>query len=134
MLTTRILLLLFNDFLCKVLGYCALHEPQGNPPGVILGRVPRITHISSFHNLYNCIGCNNVNITIFLPKSERSKLVFISQIAVFLFFFFLFILQYVLFFMNRDKMKGDTDRIKDQGGKTRRKPIVEHEEQKIHKK
>lgn len=39
----------------------------------------------------------------------------------------------VLYYV-RDKMKGDTDRIKDQGGKTRRKPTVEHEEQKIHKK
>lgn len=75
---TIILLLLFCDFLCKVLGSfshwvntCALHEPQSSLPGVILGRVSRTTHISSLHNLYNCTGCKDVNITVFLPKSER---------------------------------------------------------------
>lgn len=60
---------------------CAFYEPQSNIPRVILGRVPRAVHSSSSHNLYNCTDCNDVNITVFLPKSERSKLSSISQIA-----------------------------------------------------
>lgn len=99
--------------------HCALHEPQGNLPAVILGRVPRIMHISSLHNLYNCTGCKDVNITV-LPKSERSELISISQIAVFLIFLIYFAVCAVLYYV-KDKTKGDTDRIKDQGGQNRRK-------------
>lgn len=74
--------------------YWALHEPQGNLSGLILGRVPRITHISSLHNLCNCTGCNDVNITVFLPKSERSELVSTPQIAGFLIFLIYFAVLY----------------------------------------
>lgn len=103
--------------------YCALHESQGNFPGVILGRVPKITHISSLHSLYNCTGCNNVNITVLLLKSERTELVSISQISVFLFFLIYFAVCALLYYA-KDKTKGDIDRIKDQGGKNRRKCVL----------
>lgn len=107
--------------------YCASYEPQGNFPGVILGREPIITHISSLYNLYNCTGCNDVNIAVFLPKSERSEFVSISKIAVFLFFFFKFILQYVLPFIMWKINQREIQiayRIKEE----RRKPIEEHED------